>query len=109
MSWLLIIATLNLVFTMFQNHFKYKLKFSANFCGFKDQEGTVNDYRRLGQGSTGSSGVYDEPQGDYTKGDSHHSASAEYRFWRCGNGAVNSSDLSGEAKNVDFHVKFPNF
>ena len=94
---------------MYPNHFKYKLKFNANFYAFNDQESTVNDYRRLGWGATGSSGVCDELQHDCTKGDSHHSASAEYCLWRCGNGADNYSDLSGEARNVDFHVKFLNF
>ena len=94
---------------MCPNHFKYRLKFNANFCAFKDQESTVNDCRRLGWGSTGSSGVCDEPQRACTKGDSRHSASAEYCLWRCGNGDANSSDLSGEARNMDFHVKFPRF
>lgn len=30
-------------------------------------------------------------------------------IWRCENGAANSSDFSGEARNMDLHVKFPDF
>lgn len=30
-------------------------------------------------------------------------------IWRCGSGDANSSDLSGEARNMDFHVKSLDF
>lgn len=63
---------------MCQIDFKYKLKFNANLCAFKDQESMVNDWSRLGWGSTGSSGVCCELQLACPKGDSQHSASAGY-------------------------------
>lgn len=85
---------------MCQIHFKYKLKVNANLSAFKDQASLVNDWSRLGWGSTGGSEVC-------PKGDGHRPASAEYG--RCENGAANSSDLSGEARNMDFEVTFPDF